>query len=88
MGVTPIIVGYVIEHFGLGGFRIAFGMAGVVGIVSGLANYWVVHNRKPLRHALDELINPILPIRTLARIALVTAGLHASNRASEEDDGA
>jgi Na+/melibiose symporter-like transporter len=86
MGVTPIIAGYVIEHLGLTGFRIAFATSGIVGIVGGLANYWVVHNRKPLRHALDELINPTLPIRTLARIAWVTVGLHQSNRKGEEED--
>ena len=85
MGVTPILAGYIIEHFALLGFRVAFAMAGVVGIIAGLANYWVVHDRKPLRHALDELINPTLPIRTLARIAWVTVGLHDSNRNPEEE---
>ncbi len=86
MGVTPILAGYIIEHFGLTGFRVAFAMAGVLGIIAGLANYWVVHDRKPLRHALDELINPTLPIRTLARIAWITAGLHDSNRDTEKED--
>ncbi len=85
MGVTPILAGYIIEHLGLLGFRTAFTISGVVGILAGLGNYWVVHNRKPLRHALDELVNPILPVRTLARIAWVTVGLHASNRESDDD---
>ena len=85
MGVTPILAGYVIEHYGLAGFRAAFAISGVLGLAAGLGNYWVVHNRKPLRHALDELVNPILPIRTLARIAWVTVGLHSSNREIDGD---
>ncbi len=85
MGVTPIVAGYIIEHFGLNGFRINFAVSGVVGILAGLGNYWVVHHRKPLRHALDELVNPILPVRTLARIAWVTVGLHSSNKIEDDD---
>ena len=80
LGLTPIVAGYVIEHLHLAGFRIAFAIAGVGGLAAGLANFWVVYDRKPLRNALDELINPTLPIRTLARIAWVTVGLHSSNR--------
>lgn len=86
MGVTPILAGYIIEHLGLLGFRSAFAISGVVGLGAGLGNYWVVHHRKPLRHALDELVNPTLPIRTLARIAWVTAGLHSSNRSDNDPD--
>lgn len=80
MGVTPIVAGFVIEHLGMAGFQTAFAIAGFGGIVAGLGNYWVVHQRKPLLHALDELINPALSARTLARIAWVTVGLHTSNR--------
>lgn len=86
MGVTPILTGYVIEHYHLAGFRMAFTISGVGGILAGLANFWVVHHRKPLRHALDELVNPMLPVRTLARIAWVTVGLHSSNRDSPDGD--
>lgn len=86
MGVTPIATGYVIEHFHLAGFRIAFAVSGIGGILAGLANFWVVHHRKPLRHALDELVNPMLPVRTLARIAWVTVGLHSSNRYVPPED--
>ena len=83
MGLTPIATGYIIEHLGLMGFRIAFVCSGVGGIVCGLANYWVVHHRKPLKHSLSELINPSLPIRTLARIAWVSVGLDESNRKAD-----
>src|SRR5690606_23466495 len=65
MGTTPIITGYIIEHYQMAGFRAAFAISGFGGIVAGLANFWVVHNRRPLRHALDELVNPMLPVRTL-----------------------
>lgn len=80
MGVTPIVSGYIIDHFDMTGFRTCFAIAGFGGIVAGLANFWVVHHRRPLRHALDELVNPMLPLRTLGRIAWVTVGLHSSNR--------
>jgi Na+/melibiose symporter-like transporter len=80
LGLTPIFAGYIIEHLHLTGYRIAFCVAGFGGLVAALANFWVVFDRKPLRNALDELINPTLPVRTLARIAWVTVGLHSSNR--------
>ncbi|MBL7649397.1 MAG: MFS transporter [Candidatus Hydrogenedentes bacterium] len=80
LGLTPIFAGYIIEHLNLTGYRIAFSLAGFGGLVAALANYWVVFDRKPLRSALDELIDPALPVRTLARIAWVTVGLHSSNR--------
>jgi len=86
MGVTPIITGYFIDHFHLAGFRLAFAISGIGGILAGLANFWVVHHRTPIRHALDELVNPMLPVRTLARIAWVTVGLHSSNRNVPMDD--
>lgn len=80
LGLTPIFAGYVIEHLHLSGYRIAFVLAGAGGLIAALANFWVVFDRKPLRSALDELIDPALPVRTLARIAWVTVGLHSSNR--------
>lgn len=80
LGLTPIFAGYIIEHLHLLGYRIVFVLAGVGGLVAALANFWVVFDRKPLRSALDDLVNPTLPIRTLARIAWVTVGLHSSNR--------
>lgn len=86
MGVTPIVTGYFIEHLELTGFRIAFTCSGLGGILCGLANYWVVHHRKPLKHSLSELINPTLPLRTLARIAWVTVGLDESNREENQKD--
>ncbi len=84
LGLTPIFAGYIIEHLHLTGYRIAFSVAGFGGLIAALANFWVVFDRKPLRSALDELINPTLPIRTLARIAWVTVGLHSSNRKRDE----
>jgi Na+/melibiose symporter-like transporter len=83
MGVTPVITGYIIEHYGMLGFRASFAISGFGGILAGLANFWAVHNRRPLRHALDELVNPMLPLRTVGRIAWVTVGLHSSNRRGE-----
>lgn len=86
MGVTPIVTGYIIERYHLAGFRMVFTISGLGGILAGLANFWVVHHRKPLRNALDELVNPMLPVRTLARIAWVTVGLHSSNRGTTDHD--
>lgn len=83
MGTTPIITGYIIEHYHMAGFRAAFAISGLGGIMAGLANFWTVHNRRPLRRALDDLVNPMLPVRTLGRIAWVTVGLHSSNRRGE-----
>ena len=87
LGVTPIIAGYVIEHLHLAGFRTAFTIAGVGGLVFGIANYWVAYLRRPLHTALSEMVNPMLPVITLARIAWVTVGLHPSNRKRAAEAG-
>ncbi len=80
MGLTPIVTGYIIEHYQLSGFRGAFICSGVGGIVCGLLNYWVEHSKKPFKHSLNALVNPSLPVRTLANIAWVTVGKHESNK--------
>lgn len=88
LGVTPIVAGQVIEYLHLTGFRIAFAVAGAGGLIFGLANYWEAHLGRPWRSALNELVNPMLPVRTLARIAWVTAGMHSSNRKRSGDETA
>lgn len=85
LGVTPIAAGYLIEHLGMAGYRSAFVIAGVGGMFFGLANYWKAHLGKPLRSAMGELVSPMLPVITLARIAWVTVGLHSSNRVREAE---
>ena len=80
MGLTPILAGYAIDHLGLWGFRLCFTLSGVLGLACALACRWVVHGGKPLDRSVTQMLNPVLPIRVLARIVWITAGLHESSR--------
>ena len=80
LGVTPIVVGNVIGAWGLTGFRICFAMAGIGGLVCAVLCRLTVPDGAPVALSVTRLINPVLPVRTLARIAYITVGLHESNR--------
>lgn len=79
-GITAILAGALIEHLGLWGFRTCFFLSGITGIVCALACLWVVRDGDPYDFSMKRLLDPALPLRTLVRIAWITAGLHESNR--------
>jgi hypothetical protein len=79
-GITPILVGLLIDHFGLWGFRACFIIAGGAGVLCAIACLWVVRDGEPVDLSPQNLLNPALPVRTLVRIVSITAGLHESNR--------
>ena len=80
LGITPILVGALIDHLGLWGFRICFLTSGGMGVACALACLWVVRDGEPVDLSMKRLLDPALPLRTLVRIASITAGLHESNR--------
>ncbi|HNR30422.1 MAG TPA: MFS transporter [Candidatus Hydrogenedentes bacterium] len=80
LGFTPILVGFVIDRWHLDGFRFCFLFAGLAGLVGAVACRLFVSDGPPFTRPLRDLLNPGLPVRTLARIAWITAGLHISNR--------
>jgi predicted MFS family arabinose efflux permease len=81
LGVTPILVGFCIEHWDLWGYRICFLSCAVGGICCAVACRFAVPDSGPLQRSLGQLINPALPMRTLARIMWITLGMHESVRA-------
>ncbi len=85
LGATPIIVGNIIEAWGFDGFRLCFAISGFGGILCALLCRVTVPDGEPVALSVTQLINPGLPIRTLARIAYITAGFHRSNRGSDYD---
>jgi hypothetical protein len=80
LGVTPILVGQVIDRWHLHGFQLCFIIAGIAGIGSAVASRLVIRDGMPVRRGLTALFDPALPVRTFARIAWITIGLHESNR--------
>lgn len=77
-GVTPIMAGWLIDHWELAGYRTCFGIAVVGGILCGMASRGVVSDAGPLERSLAALINPALPVRMAARIVWITLGMHPS----------
>jgi len=80
LGATPILVGFLIDHFGLWGFRACFTVAGIMGLGCALACLRVVRDGRPIDFSMKWLLDPALPVRTLVRIAWITVGLHESNQ--------
>jgi MFS family permease len=79
LGITPIIVGFVVHCFGLDGFRFCFALSGVAGLLCALGNFLVVRDGSvSVKPSLAALMNPALPVRTLARIMWITVGKHES----------
>ena len=80
LGITPIIAGKIIDAWGLDGFRLCFAAAGIGGVLCAMLCRVTVPDGEPVEMSVTELLNPGLPIRTLARIFYITAGFHQSNR--------
>jgi len=80
LGITPILVGLAIDHWGMWGYRFCFIMAGLLGFACAVASRYVCRDSEPLDMSLARLLNPTLPARTVGRIFWVSMGLHESNR--------
>lgn len=87
MGVTPILAGFLIDSLGLWGFRACFLISGILGLCSAFASERVVGDGTQARLTRAWTMNPALPLRTLARIAWITLGMHESNRAERTARG-
>ncbi len=80
LGGTPIAAGWLIQHWGLWGFRACFLISGAAGMIGALACDWIVRDGPQALRARAWPLDPMLPVRTLVRIAWITVGLHESNR--------
>ena len=80
MGVTPILAGQVIERWGIWGFRTCFLISGAAGLCCAIACRLVVWDGGPHERPALQLLSQAQPLRTLARIAWITVGMHRSNR--------
>ncbi|HOZ46445.1 MAG TPA: hypothetical protein PLO37_10725 [Candidatus Hydrogenedentes bacterium] len=87
-GITPILAGAIIDRWMLNGFRACFGLSGVLGLAGAVACRWAVRDGAPLGDSLSNLLNPVMPLRVLARVVWITVGMHESNRAADTTDTA
>lgn len=85
-GVTPLLAGAIIEHFGLPGFRACFVLAVVTGFAGAVLCLYVVRDGDTARPTVASVLHPSAITRTLARIAAITLGLHESNRDPKNGD--
>ena len=80
LGLTPIAVGLIIDHFGFAGFRLCFLVSCLAGLFCAVAIRIVVPDGRPLTLPNHPILWLGLPFRVLGQIVKVTAGLHESNR--------
>ncbi|MCC6145041.1 MAG: hypothetical protein IT368_14645, partial [Candidatus Hydrogenedentes bacterium] len=79
LGLSPIAAGLLIGWGGLDGFRACFVISAVLAIVAGMGEWILVARRHAIPRPLTELFSEAQPLRTLARIAWISAGLHESS---------
>jgi MFS family permease len=82
LGLSPIFAGLLIEWGGLTGFRICFATSAIGGILCALGEWMLVTRRHVYPRPLAQLFSDAQPLRTLARIAWISAGLHESSAAA------
>jgi len=80
IGVTPLLVGAIIEQMGLPGYQLCFILAAVTCLAGALLCLRVVRDGDPARADMSAVLKPAGVVRTLAGIAAISFGLHESNR--------
>jgi MFS family permease len=80
LGVIPVLVGLVIDHWGLWGFRCCFLMAGLGGLGTAALIRRTAHEGGTVHvpHGFREWV--VFPCKVMGQIARVTMGLDESNR--------
>ena len=82
VGVTPILVGQIIDHFGITGYRFCFSMAGIAGVASAMLCRRIREDaQRPLSYRAVFSV-PARPFVIMSDIALITLGRHRSRRSS------
>lgn len=79
LGLSPIFAGLLIDFGGLNGFRACFTIASAGALCCALGEWLLVARRRAVPRSLTQLFSEAQPLRTLARIAWITAGLHKSS---------
>ncbi len=80
LGVTPLLAGAIIGAWGLWGFRACFLLAALTGLIAAGLSLRAVRDSRRVPPSVTAMLNPALPLRTLARIFWITLGLHESNQ--------
>lgn len=85
LGITPLAAGFLIEHFGLLGFRLCFILSGLFSFVASLLCLLFIHGKAGDRSWLHALVYTVsLPM--LGKIFWITLGLDKSNRKEETEN--
>src|SRR5690606_24657740 len=68
LAITPVLVGFIVEWFGLLGFRACFFVSGVMGMACAVASRYAVPDGDPADRRVGPTLDPAQPFRTLGRI--------------------
>ncbi len=82
LGGTPILAGLAIDWWELTGFRVCFVIAGALSLVCAVLSRWAVNDSTTPYDLKTWLLDPAMPVQTMATIVTITVGRHESNRPS------
>jgi len=85
IGIPPILVGQVIENWGLWGFRLCFLISGIGSLACAAGCLTLPAEAKPHLRYLTVLLRPSTPARTLGRIAWITLGRHIPPPSTQDE---
>ena len=77
MGVTPVVVGILIERHALWGYQLCFFVSCLAGLVLALPNLWALEADKLPAPYMGPLIRTTLPLRGMARAMWLSMGLYS-----------
>ncbi|GMW02360.1 MAG: hypothetical protein AMXMBFR84_34960 [Candidatus Hydrogenedentota bacterium] len=79
LAATPVAVGYIVEWFGIWGFRSCFLLSTLMCLVCAVLSRAAVQDGQPFDRSIGPMLDPVQPFRTVGRILWITLGLHSSN---------
>jgi MFS family permease len=80
LGLSPIAVGFSIDHLDLWGYRLNFLVSAIFGLSVSAMSMFVLHKSTPAERIAAGSLNPFFPISAVGRILWITLGLHPSAR--------
>ncbi|MEI6971805.1 MAG: MFS transporter [bacterium] len=77
---TPIIAGFIIDHFGMLGYRTCFLIGAVSSFACAIASLYVIKRERDFEFPWKQCPFYELPFRFIFSVAQISVGLHHSNR--------
>lgn len=85
LGLSPIAVGFSIQHLGLWGYRLGFMVSGTLALTVSALSMFVLHKATAADRGAARALNPYFPLQAVGRILWITLGLHPSAKHRREE---